>query len=161
MASCRLDRFLGHNYVARGFGGVRPADFRLPIGSCRTDSSTVRKGQSRSDGAAEINQNRDSDLDARRKRLSKALEGRHEKDRVHEAKSSGAGGFAKALKIGSEFVAGVLVGAALGWGLDSVAGTSPWGLIVFMMLGFAAGILNVIRSSSSMNTSAGEAEKDQ
>ena len=140
---------------------MRPADFRLPIGSCRTDSSTVRKGRGRLDGAAEINQNRDSDLDARRERLSKALEGRHEKDRVHEAKSSGAGGFAKALKIGSEFVAGVLVGAALGWGLDSVAGTSPWGMIVFMMLGFAAGVLNVIRSSSSMNTSADEAEKDQ
>lgn len=55
----------------------------------------------------------------------------------------------------------MLVGVALGWGLDSVAGTSPWGLIVFMMLGFAAGVVNVIRSSSSMNTSAGEAEKDQ
>ncbi|HSM40238.1 MAG TPA: AtpZ/AtpI family protein [Afifellaceae bacterium] len=65
------------------------------------------------------------------------------------------------MKIGSEFVAGVLVGIALGWGLDSAAGTSPWGLIVFMMLGFAAGVVNVIRSSSSMSTSAEGAEKDQ
>lgn len=47
----------------------------------------------------------------------------------------------------SEFVAGVLVGAGLGYLLDQFAGTSPWGLIVFLMLGFAAGVLNVLRAA--------------
>ncbi|TIS88531.1 MAG: ATP F0F1 synthase subunit I, partial [Mesorhizobium sp.] len=28
-----------------------------------------------------------------------------------------------------------------------MAGTSPWGLIVFLLLGFGAGVLNVMRSA--------------
>ena len=47
----------------------------------------------------------------------------------------------------SEFVAGVLVGAAIGWAIDYFAGTSPWGMIIFLLLGFCAGILNVLRSA--------------
>jgi ATP synthase protein I len=44
-------------------------------------------------------------------------------------------------------VAGVAVGALLGWMLDRWLGISPWGLIVFLMLGFAAGVLNVMRAA--------------
>ena len=40
------------------------------------------------------------------------------------------------MKLSSEFIAGVAVGAGLGWGIDRLAGTSPWGLIVFLLLGF-------------------------
>ncbi|HKS84427.1 MAG TPA: AtpZ/AtpI family protein, partial [Pseudolabrys sp.] len=47
----------------------------------------------------------------------------------------------------TELVAGVLVGAAVGWLLDRWLGTSPWGLIVFFLLGFAAGVLNVMRAA--------------
>ena len=36
--------------------------------------------------------------------------------------------------------------SALGWGLDRLAGTSPWGLIGFLLLGFCAGVLNVVRA---------------
>ncbi|WP_367249115.1 AtpZ/AtpI family protein, partial [Pseudomonas sp. SB113] len=39
------------------------------------------------------------------------------------------------------------VGVGIGWVLDSFAGTSPWGLIVFLFLGFGAGVLNVLRSA--------------
>ena len=39
------------------------------------------------------------------------------------------------------------VGALLGWMLDRWLGISPWGLIVFLMLGFAAGVLNVMRAA--------------
>ena len=56
-------------------------------------------------------------------------------------------GFGMALRLGGDFVAGVLVGAALGWGFDRLVGTSPWGLAVFLLLGFAAGVLNVMRSA--------------
>lgn len=47
----------------------------------------------------------------------------------------------------SEFIAGIVVGAGIGWFLDRGFGTSPWGLIVFLMLGFAAGVLNVLRAA--------------
>ena len=44
-------------------------------------------------------------------------------------------------------VAGVVVGGVIGWSLDRFAGTSPWGMIVFLLLGFAAGTLNVLRAA--------------
>ena len=56
-------------------------------------------------------------------------------------------GMAMALRLGADFVAGVVIGAALGWGVDKLFGTSPWGLVVFLMLGFAAGVLSVLRSA--------------
>ena len=40
-----------------------------------------------------------------------------------------------------------MVGAGIGWGLDFWLGTTPWGLIVFVLLGFAAGVLNVMRAA--------------
>lgn len=55
-------------------------------------------------------------------------------------------GYGQALKLGSEFIAGILVGLGLGWALDKGLGTSPFGLIVFVLLGFAAGVLNMLRS---------------
>ena len=54
-------------------------------------------------------------------------------------------GMARGLRLSTELVAGVLVGAAIGWLFDRWLGISPWGLIVFLLLGFAAGVLNVMR----------------
>jgi ATP synthase protein I len=54
---------------------------------------------------------------------------------------------ARALRLSSEFMAGILVGGFLGWLLDRLTGWSPWGLIVFLLLGFAAGTLNALRSA--------------
>jgi ATP synthase protein I len=44
-------------------------------------------------------------------------------------------------------VAGVVVGAVIGWGFDRLLSTSPWGLIVFFLLGFAAGVVNLMRAA--------------
>jgi ATP synthase protein I len=54
---------------------------------------------------------------------------------------------ARGFRLSTELVAGVLVGAMLGWLLDRWLGISPWGLIVFLLLGFAAGVLNVMRAA--------------
>ncbi|MHB2166948.1 AtpZ/AtpI family protein [Alsobacter sp. R-9] len=53
----------------------------------------------------------------------------------------------KAFRLSTEFMAGIIAGALMGYGLDSVAGTRPWGMIVFLMLGFGAGVWNVMRAS--------------
>ncbi|MGN6749403.1 MAG: AtpZ/AtpI family protein [Xanthobacteraceae bacterium] len=58
-----------------------------------------------------------------------------------------AAGYARGFRLSSELVAGVLVGAGIGWLIDRGLGISPWGLIVFLLLGFAAGVLNVMRSA--------------
>jgi ATP synthase protein I len=39
------------------------------------------------------------------------------------------------------------VGAGIGWLLDRWLGISPWGMIVFLLLGFSAGVLNVMRAA--------------
>jgi ATP synthase protein I len=58
-----------------------------------------------------------------------------------------ASALARGFRLSTELVAGVLVGAAIGWLLDKWLGISPWGLIVFLLLGFAAGVLNVMRAA--------------
>ncbi len=60
-----------------------------------------------------------------------------------------ASAMALGFRLSSELVAGVLVGAALGWGIDRLLSTSPFGLIVFLLLGFAAGVVNVVRSATA------------
>ena len=54
-------------------------------------------------------------------------------------------GMAYGMRMASELVGAVVVGAAIGYGLDWVLGTKPWLLLVFFVLGFAAGVLNVMR----------------
>jgi ATP synthase protein I len=89
-------------------------------------------------------------LSARLKRLGERLE-------QASPEHSGAGaasrpnidhsGFARGFRLSSELVAGVLVGAALGWLIDRWLGSVPWAMFVFALLGFAAGVLNVMRQA--------------
>lgn len=90
-----------------------------------------------------------SDHDERLRALREKIEAgrRRDAERTGEGTKSSMAGVAEALKLGSEFVAGVIVGAAFGWAFDYFLGTSPWGLIVFLLLGFAAGTLNVLRAT--------------
>ncbi|HET7410443.1 MAG TPA: AtpZ/AtpI family protein [Paracoccaceae bacterium] len=50
-----------------------------------------------------------------------------------------------------ELVMSIMVGGAMGWGLDTLFGTLPLLLIVFVMLGFAAGVRMVLRTAEEMN----------
>jgi ATP synthase protein I len=68
-------------------------------------------------------------------------------DRPPAPPTSDPSAIARGFRLSTELVAGVLVGAALGWALDHWLGTSPWGMILFLLLGFAAGVLNVMRSA--------------
>ena len=54
---------------------------------------------------------------------------------------------ARGFRLSSELVAGVVVGAVIGWGFDHLLSTSPFGLIVFFLLGFIAGVVNLVRSA--------------
>jgi len=68
------------------------------------------------------------------------------------AGSAHASAWSRGMRYGSEVFGGVLVGGALGFGLDYIAGWSPWGLIVGTMFGFAAGTLNVVRAAKEISS---------
>ena len=97
----------------------------------------------------------DAELARRLDRLGRDLKAEHaERAAAEQPPRTDGAGMALAFRLAGEFVAGILVGAALGWGLDYVAGTSPWGLIGLLLLGFCAGVLNVIRASGRMSAAA-------
>lgn len=49
-----------------------------------------------------------------------------------------------------ELVAGLGIGFGIGYGLDALFGTSPWLMIVFIFLGFAAGVKTMMRSAQEV-----------
>ena len=77
-----------------------------------------------------------------------------EDNRASADASSEMSGMARGMRIGTEFIAAVLVGAGIGYLIDLGLGTSPWGLLILLMMGFAAGILNVIRVVAEMNAAS-------
>jgi len=80
------------------------------------------------------------------KRLGEAKARREPVDRSAENQARGEA-FAKAFRFVAELLVGVAVGGFIGWALDRQLGTGPWLLVVFFILGFAAGLSNVIRSA--------------
>jgi len=63
-----------------------------------------------------------------------------------------------AFRISSELVVGLLVGGLIGWQLDRWFDTSPVFLLVFFILGAAAGIWNVIRTALAMQSDTLDAQ---
>jgi ATP synthase protein I len=89
-------------------------------------------------------------LSARLQRLGERLDQQQGASRKAETGSgprSDPSAIARGFRLSTELVAGVLVGAFIGWALDKWLGISPWGMIVFLLLGFAAGVINVMRAA--------------
>ena len=61
----------------------------------------------------------------------------------------------EALKLSTEMIGGVAVGGFIGWALDRWLGTAPILMVVFLILGAAAGIMNVIRTAQRRQAAAG------
>ena len=95
-------------------------------------------------------------LSARLKRLGERL-GQFQSGRPSDSTSASranadASAIARGFRLATELVGGVLVGAMIGWLIDRGLGISPWGMIVFLLLGFAAGVVNVIRAAGEAPT---------
>jgi ATP synthase protein I len=91
-------------------------------------------------------------LDALCQELAGA-QARHHKASVPAPPGQGAA-LGQALKLGVELVAGVAVGGFIGWALDRLFGTAPLMMVVFLGLGAAAGIMNVVRTAKRMQAAA-------
>lgn len=96
----------------------------------------------------------DADLSTRLARLGSRLgeisSGREQSEKAAERKASDASGLGQAFRLSAEFISGVIAGGFLGWMLDSFAGSSPWGFILGLLLGFGAGMLNMLRASGEL-----------
>jgi len=64
-------------------------------------------------------------------------------------------GIGFAWRVGLELVSALIVGVGIGYMLDRWLGTKPWLLILFFILGSAAGLLNVFRMTSGMGGTVG------
>lgn len=53
-----------------------------------------------------------------------------------------------------EMVSGLGIGFGIGYGLDALLGTQPWLMVLFTLLGLAAGIRVMIRSAQEMQKEA-------
>jgi len=72
--------------------------------------------------------------------------------RNEKKEPSGAGiGF----RVATDIVAALVVGVLIGLALDEALGTKPWMMIVFFILGAAAGVLNVFRTMEGYGYAAG------
>lgn len=62
----------------------------------------------------------------------------------------------------TELVAGLLIGFCIGYGLDSLFGTVPIFLVLFVLLGFAAGVKTMLRSAQDIQRAqSGQTDKDE
>ena len=82
--------------------------------------------------------------------LAHRLETKRPRDKGPSSASKTGGAFAQALKMALEPLVGVLFGVFVGLTIDNALDTRPAFLIVFMLLGAAAGMLNLIRSASRL-----------
>mgnify|MGYP001332605093 CR=1 FL=1 len=55
-----------------------------------------------------------------------------------------------------ELVTGMLLGMAIGYGLDVLAGTLPIFLIIFSLMGFAAGVKTMLGTARELGQKAAE-----
>ena len=102
-----------------------------------------------------------ANLRARLDRLSGELKGRAASRPASEPKpapktdgSAAGSAMSLGLRAGSEFVSAIILGLGIGWVLDRALGTNPAFLIVFFLLGAAAGVWNLIRLTSPKGTSS-------
>ena len=59
------------------------------------------------------------------------------------------------MRAGTEFIASVVAGGALGWGVDSWLHTRPWGMIILLFLGVGAGFLSIYRITNNLGAAVG------
>lgn len=60
-----------------------------------------------------------------------------------------------------ELTVGLIIGFGIGYGLDSLFGTKPIFMVLFILLGFAAGMKVMLATAAQMQKKAGEAQGAQ
>ena len=87
------------------------------------------------------------------------------KDQARKKPKKTGAGFSQgevAWRMVLELFTGIVLGAAIGFGIDTLTGTKPLFLVIFCLLGFAAGIKTMMGSAKQLMTDqAAQAAKDK
>lgn len=86
-------------------------------------------------------------IDALDKRLKALRELEDERNRPKAGGETDAN-YRLGNRVLAELIGGLAGGAFIGWVIDQVAGTSPWGLLVMLFMGIVVAFRNIIRISS-------------
>jgi len=98
-----------------------------------------------------------SRLDALKAELGDAVASEKAEGAASRSGQASSGALGVGMRAGSELAAGVLVGCGIGYLIDRQFDVSPLFLIVFMMMGMAAGFWNIYRMGARRTGStAGE-----
>lgn len=69
-------------------------------------------------------------------------------------------GMGLGFRMAADFIAAAIVGAVLGWGIDAIFHTTPWGLVACLLLGFVTGVRNIVKAANAANAPpSGEKDK--
>jgi len=97
-----------------------------------------------------------SELDKFDTRLKQAQENSTAPRGLKAATNEPPKGLGLALRCGTDLVAGIAVGVAIGYTLDTyVFDTKPWLMVLFFFLGSAAGMINVFRTVQGLGMAVG------
>jgi len=113
-------------------------------------------GKGNSPGRGEISPEQREAFQERSDALGKRLDqvkARRTPPQSGDARARGEA-FARAFRFVAELIVGVGVGGFIGWALDRWLGTQPWLLVLFVALGFTAGVMNVIRAAQKAQAEA-------
>ena len=67
--------------------------------------------------------------------------------RTGRATKVGDGGYSLGNRVLSAMIGSLVGGALIGWVIDRLAGTAPWGLIVMLFLGIGVAFRQIIKMS--------------
>ncbi len=138
--------------VRRGFEGEGVQPFSgAGVDAMSEPSHDPKRDGHEAKGGAPASRPDDAELSARLGKLNAKLSELQSRGAPAEPtlsdRTSSRSGAALAFRLGAEFVSGVLVGSAIGYGIDYVFSASPWGLLIFTLIGFAAGVMNMLRAA--------------
>ncbi len=94
-------------------------------------------------------------LDKLGARLSAIHQDEVQKEQTQAATQASAKGYSLGMRIGIELIAATLAGGALGYFIDTKLETKPVFMLAFVVLGFTAGVLDVLRILKGLDRSVG------
>ncbi len=93
------------------------------------------------------------DIDARLRRA-------RERELPGDGLKTPSSNLGRAFTLAVEMAAALAVGGGIGWYLDKWLDTKPWLLVVLLIIGFAAGVKNVMRQVNRINVEIEKQERD-